>query len=300
MIGQQFVRQYASQCGVPEDIADLEIVLTYVLQFLSERGHGERMAFKGGTALRKLVFGPGGRFSVDLDFVALGETAPPPQERLFNDLAGTRFRGIELGVKDFRESRQGNFEADATYRHLGGEGRFKIQVSHRRDVVIPAQAQRLVPEPYFDKLGFEPSPVTSLHRFEMLAEKVLACQRRVGGSAKDIYDLYQFAKIGFDNALLTSLTCLKAWTDRVEFSPQAFLGGIKPSMYNWAELPDLVGRNREIDREQICERVRKRYNVLAKLEPLDERVLADARLHRDKASYDQLAGEVRAKAAAFP
>jgi predicted nucleotidyltransferase component of viral defense system len=284
---------------VDYDIADLEIVLTYVLQFLTGRGHGERMAFKGGTALRKLVFGPGGRFSVDLDFVALDETIPPPEDRLFDELAGATFSGIELGIKDLRESQQGSFEADATYRHPGGEGRFKIQVSHRRDVVIPAQPQDLAYEPYFERLEFAPSPVVSLHRFEMLAEKVLACQRRVGGSAKDIYDLYQFANIGFDNALLTSLTCLKAWTDQVDFSPREFLRGIDPSMYEWAELGWLVRRAKSIEREHICERVRERYNVLAKLSPLDKRVLADTRLHRDKDGYDELADEVRAKAAAL-
>jgi predicted nucleotidyltransferase component of viral defense system len=272
-------------------------VLTYVLQLLVEGGHGDRIAFKGGTALRKLVLGPGGRFSVDLDFVALDRRKPPPEDSLFDDLATRRFHGIDLRIEEFRESGEGNFGATATYRHADAEGRFEIQLSHRHDIVIPAETRPLVPQPYFPKLEFGPSPVVSLHPFEMLAEKVLACHRRAGaGSARDVYDLYQFADRPFDSALVTSLTCLKAWADRADFSPDRFLEGINPSRYNWVALEGLVGRNRAVDRDRICQRVRERYNVLASITDLDERVLADACKHRYRGRYDQLAEEVRAGA----
>ena len=62
LIGQQYVREYASGSEVDIAVADLDVVLTYVLQLLTERGHGRRLAFKGGTALRKVVFGSVGRF----------------------------------------------------------------------------------------------------------------------------------------------------------------------------------------------------------------------------------------------
>lgn len=50
------------------EIAESEIVLTYLLQLLNERGILENLAFKGGTCLRKMHFGSKGRFSTDLDF----------------------------------------------------------------------------------------------------------------------------------------------------------------------------------------------------------------------------------------
>jgi len=302
LIGQQFVRQYASQCGVADDIADREIVLTYVLHFLTERGHGERIAFKGGTALRKLVFGPGGRFSVDLDFIALDQRMPRPEDAFFDDLAKQSFEGIDLRMENPDYTKEENFRAQLAYEHPGGRGRVEMQLSHRHDLVIPTKARPQIRQPYFDRLGFEPKPIVSLHKLEMLAEKVLACHRAAStrGSARHIYDLYQFTEKRFDNRFLTSLTCLKAWTDKVDFSPRTFLEGIDPSMYNWVTLQGLVGREKARDEAGICERVRERYNVLAKLGPLDERVLADTRLRRDKASYDQLAEEVRAKAAALP
>jgi predicted nucleotidyltransferase component of viral defense system len=54
-------------------IAEKEIVLTFLLQLLSEHRNLDRLAFKGGTCLRKMFIGSHARFSIDLDFTALGE-----------------------------------------------------------------------------------------------------------------------------------------------------------------------------------------------------------------------------------
>jgi len=43
-------------------IAEKEIVLTFLLQLLSERAILDRLAFKGGTCLRKMFIGSQGRF----------------------------------------------------------------------------------------------------------------------------------------------------------------------------------------------------------------------------------------------
>ena len=46
-------------------IAENEIVLTYVLQLMAERGILDKLAFKGGSCLRKMFIGSGGRFVSD-------------------------------------------------------------------------------------------------------------------------------------------------------------------------------------------------------------------------------------------
>jgi predicted nucleotidyltransferase component of viral defense system len=45
-----------------------KLPLDLLLRHLSERGVLTLVAFKGGTALRKVYAGAGGRFSTDLDF----------------------------------------------------------------------------------------------------------------------------------------------------------------------------------------------------------------------------------------
>ena len=51
MIEERLVQWYASDAGVDLDIAEQEIVLTYVLSILSNGGLLNRLAFKGGTAI---------------------------------------------------------------------------------------------------------------------------------------------------------------------------------------------------------------------------------------------------------
>jgi predicted nucleotidyltransferase component of viral defense system len=69
MLTQPRVQRYAVESDLRDiRIAEKEVVLTFLLQLLSERGILDRLAFKGGTCLRKIFVGSQGRFSTDLDF----------------------------------------------------------------------------------------------------------------------------------------------------------------------------------------------------------------------------------------
>lgn len=77
MLTRAQVQRYASQSGLRDlTIAETEIVLTYLLELLGEQGFLDKVAFKGGTCLRKLFIGSQGRFSTDLDFTALQKHDP--------------------------------------------------------------------------------------------------------------------------------------------------------------------------------------------------------------------------------
>jgi hypothetical protein len=69
MLTANQLRQVAARSGA-RDIGNVEIdvILTYLLQLFAEKGITAHVAFKGGTMLRKIVFGPRGRLSTDLDF----------------------------------------------------------------------------------------------------------------------------------------------------------------------------------------------------------------------------------------
>jgi hypothetical protein len=58
------LRQSAALSGV-RDVGSIEIdvILTHLLQLFHEHGLTEHLAFKGGTFLRKMVFGPRGRLA---------------------------------------------------------------------------------------------------------------------------------------------------------------------------------------------------------------------------------------------
>ena len=68
MIADKFVDLYSRNSGLRDKlVAERDIVLTYALRALLDAGVMDHLAFKGGTCLRKLVFGSSGRFSDDLD-----------------------------------------------------------------------------------------------------------------------------------------------------------------------------------------------------------------------------------------
>jgi predicted nucleotidyltransferase component of viral defense system len=75
MLTRPQVQRYSTESGLRDImIAEKEVVLTFLLQLLSERGLLDRLAFKGGTCLRKMFTGSQGRFSTDLDFTVSKRT----------------------------------------------------------------------------------------------------------------------------------------------------------------------------------------------------------------------------------
>jgi len=297
MIASQFVRQYAVGAGVADDVATQEIVLTYVLQHIHELGLWARLAFKGGTSLRKTLFAETGRFSQDLDLLALDDSRPRPEDLLVDGMSRAPFHGIAFSASSIRYSAIGNFGAQIEYAADGAQGLIEIQVSHRPDLVLPVIKLPLLPQSYFARLEFEPVAVTNLNPIEMLAEKILACGRRLlGGSGKDVYDLYQFCQRPIDFETLRPLVCAKAWTDGVEFDPQRFLDRLEPRNFNWEELRGLLRRNQTHDQAKACAEVRARFHHLVELTPQDVDILADATRHQKRQAYDGLAEIIRGRA----
>lgn len=69
MLGINELRTIAARSGARDaGNFEIDVVLTYLLQLFAEKGITEYVAFKGGTYLRKMVFGPRGRLSTHLDF----------------------------------------------------------------------------------------------------------------------------------------------------------------------------------------------------------------------------------------
>ncbi len=64
MMTEVAFRRYAHATGAARDVALLDVAQDYVLEYMRREGLFEdTLVFKGGTALRKYVFGTDGRFS---------------------------------------------------------------------------------------------------------------------------------------------------------------------------------------------------------------------------------------------
>ena len=198
MVPKAFVRQYAVSQQIDVTVADQEIVLHYALALLNEIGlvgPGENatdpgpLLFKGGTALRKCVFGSTGRFSQDID---LDATAQHSYEAEIEEAVRSQrpYHGIAFELNSFRYSDDGNFSGTIGYEHADGSGRFELQISYRLDPILEPRRLHFVPQTYFKRVECGVPVLFGLDPYEMIGEKIMACNRRgLGGSGKDVYDL---------------------------------------------------------------------------------------------------------------
>jgi len=282
------------------------VVLHYALALLNEVGlvgypPGEQtpgpLLFKGGTALRKCIFGSTGRFSQDVDLDATHKNG-------FEEAVEAAFQpakpyyGIEFSLPHFRYSSDENFSGTVEYRHAGAEGAFELQISYRLDPILEPVDLPLQEQSYFGK-AIEECGVPrlfGLDPYEMIGEKIMACNRRQGGSSKDVYDLDLWAQRPFDERLVRRLAALKAWTDRrgqPAYDPAVLLAAIEPRNFRWSDISGLVPRNLASDPAQICERVRVRFGFLAELDEDERQLLNDQVAHRGHRHFAQPREEAR-------
>ena len=101
MLTQAQLQRYAVESGLRDVmIAEKELVLPFLLQLLSERGILDRLAFKGGTCLRKMFLGNQTRFSTDLDFTRIEEHDHEDVILAMMQAFEQPFHGIQFAIPD--------------------------------------------------------------------------------------------------------------------------------------------------------------------------------------------------------
>jgi nucleotidyltransferase AbiEii toxin of type IV toxin-antitoxin system len=127
-------RKDAARSGA-RDIGNVEIdvILTYLLQLLFDKGITEHLAFKGGTMLRKMVFGPRGRLSTDLDFTHRTDIHIDDLMLLMLDVLAQPYHGISFRFdkdKDWYLTDDGCAANPACFHDGNPKGvKIKLQVS---------------------------------------------------------------------------------------------------------------------------------------------------------------------------
>jgi predicted nucleotidyltransferase component of viral defense system len=293
MIEKRLVQWYAADAGVDLDIAEREIALTYVLSTLSNGDLLNRLAFKGGTAIRKLYLGSTGRFSLDLDFTATGDAAP---DALILDLIGLlheqTYHGLTFTIPspDYYAT-DDSCGAEVTYRHSWMTvGRFGVQISFRAQPLLPVRPTPLRSERYFEWMDIEPPDVPALNRLEVIGEKIRAAVQRT--RVRDLYDLYQLARQPFDRDVVRRIAVIKCWETRYSLDPDAFLTGLPKGKYDWSDLSRLVRRDRLASPDEIIQTVQRAYGFLDQMTEEEAQLAADP-YGREMQVYGQLVNGLR-------
>ncbi|MBI2094791.1 MAG: nucleotidyl transferase AbiEii/AbiGii toxin family protein [Candidatus Omnitrophica bacterium] len=282
MISKEIANLYARDSKVSLDIAERDILLTYALKLLEEKGWLDRIVFKGGTALRKFYLGKLMRFSLDLDFTYLGKESPDDLILEIADLFNGGYQDIRFSVdsKDFYVRNDGtSCGAVIGYSHAFHESRLDFELSLREPVILPPVKKPLMKTSYQKYLEFSSPVVSCLDLLELHAEKVRASYQRL--RSRDVYDLGLLSGQPFDKELLRLLVVLKFWHVRGEFNPKAYLEKLESRAYDWEDLKRLLRKDQKIDPKSLVKKCVQNYRFLGALSTEEERILSDVKRHHE-------------------
>ena len=116
------LRQAAALSGARDiSFVEIDVMLTHLLQLFHERNLTAQVAFKGGTYLRKMVFGPRGRLSTDLDFTCRTDISRDDLSLALMEALAEPYHGLSFHFdrsKDWYETDDG-CAANPILRHVG-------------------------------------------------------------------------------------------------------------------------------------------------------------------------------------
>ena len=293
MLTHPQVQRYSAEAGLRNImIAENEIVLTYLLQLMAERDILDKLAFKGGTCLRKIFIGSGGRFSTDLDFTRIEDHDHEDVILAMMEAFEHPFHGIQFSIPDdsYYETQDSmSWGVNPAYTHewnSSGESEIRLQVSRREIPTLPPLRNSQCTQSYFTHLPFEPVDITCLALPEIVAEKLRACYQR--NKARDIYDLAMFATRPINRPLIRRLVVLKLWQAGDVFDPDALLAKFDDSgAFDWDDLRQLVRRTQAIDPTQITTACLKGFAFIKDISP-EELALAADQYRRERALWKML------------
>ena len=289
MLTANDLRKVAARSGA-RDIGNVEVdvILTHLLQLFADKGITEHLAFKGGTMLRKMIFGPRGRLSTDLDFKCRSDIHIDDLMLLMLEALGQPFNGLSFRFdkdKDWYLTEEGCAANPVCFHDDNPKGiKIKIQVSTREKPIMPVLLTAQIPQDYFGQLGFVPAAIPSLAFEEAVAEKIRAASQR--SKIRDLHDLSEIANRPLNRNLIRALAALKLWNsggaglDYERFCERVSGGGD----YDIGDLANLLRKDQNPDPDSMIRRVLDGYRFLGDLTDI-ERTLAsdDAKKNRKEA-----------------
>lgn len=197
------------------DAAIVDIAQDLLLRQLHGIGVLDALAFKGGTALRKLYAGNAGRFSLDLDFSST-QIGVDPDDALTDLIAAVD--GLKVGPFSYGViERRGKWTLTYDHSFGGDTGALQSKLDLNPPPWLPPVLRGWQHLPIHTRYGPPPLPQLQVIRLEEnIAEKIARLNRAT--PARDMYDL-RWAMTNtpitgkLDHTLVRRLAVLKIWVD---------------------------------------------------------------------------------------
>lgn len=280
MLTSHQLRQTAAQNGVRDiTFVEIDVILTHLLQLFHEQGLTDHLAFKGGTFLRKMIFGPKGRLSTDLDFTCHSEIDNDDAMIAMLDALAHPYRGISFRFdrdKDWYLTDEGFAANPLCFHDENPKGvKIKIQVSTRARPIMPVLVTPQMEQDYFKLLGFQPAAIVSLSKEEVIAEKIRAASQR--SKIRDLYDLAEISRGVLNKDLIRPLAVLKLWENgKAGLDFDLLCQRIQSSEdYDVQDLQNLLRRDQKPELDKMIGTVCSGFRFLKSLTETESKLAAD-------------------------
>jgi hypothetical protein len=185
---------------LPEAVLERDYMLAWFLVALSRTPLRERLAFKGGTALKRCYFGDY-RFSEDLDFTLVIESSFEEIRGELDPVFAEAGRATGAAFHFLRHDSRGHQNSHTFF--LGYEGplpapaggrELKVDVTIRERLVFPLP-ERLVLRGYDEYADLpDAASVRAYSLAEIAAEKLVALTDRARNEPRDLYDVWHLVE----------------------------------------------------------------------------------------------------------
>ena len=207
MIRDAEIRRLARVAGVEPRIVELDYALGWALRGLaSHPGLDGRLAFRGGTCLRKCYF-PEYRFSEDLDFTAaewigqagfeeaVAEALGAVQEPAGIDFSAAAPRSRIISDEYGRESLRLSIYWRGPHRTRGEPSGLRLDIT-RNEVLVFESVSRSVFHPFSDRADLGDVQIRCYRLEEVMSEKIRAVLgQRIYAVSRDLYDIFELGRL---------------------------------------------------------------------------------------------------------
>ncbi len=181
---------------IPEAVLERDYCIAWFLAGLSGNPLTDRLAFKGGTAIKHCYFG-GYRFSEDLDFTLLNEIEFDAIRRQLDAVFATIRQGSGIKFDYSREDRDSHANSRTFYLSYEGplpavasRKEIKVDITIKERLVFPLAKQPAL-RVYDEYADLPPDATVHVYTLDEIAtEKVVALCDRARNEPRDLYDIW--------------------------------------------------------------------------------------------------------------
>lgn len=181
---------------IPEAVLERDYCIAWFLAGLSRTSLSERLAFKGGTAIKHCYFGDY-RFSEDLDFTLVNETGFETIRREVDDVFAAIRQESAIEFRFAREDRHSHANSYTFYLSYEGplpaapaRKEIKVDVTIKERIVF-SLAKKQALRVYEEYADLPTDAIVQVYTLDEIAtEKVVALCDRARNEPRDLYDIW--------------------------------------------------------------------------------------------------------------